>query len=141
MAIRIYIVEDHPVMRRTLVEYLDGSPGMEICGTAASVQEALDEIPASNASVLLVDLSLPNGSGFDLLRGTRGLPGLHSIVLTGQEDPSHVDRAFQAGARGFVLKDTPQEIPVAIKEVMEGRRYLSKTFRDTPGHTVPEAGT
>lgn len=133
MPIRIFIVEDHPVMCKTLVEYLKGFPGMEICGTAGGLQEAMEGIPASNASVLLVDLSLPGGSGFDLLREFRGLPGLHSIVLTGQEDPGCVNRAFEAGAEGYLLKDTPREIPVAIKEVVEGRRYLSRALRSSPG--------
>ena len=127
--IRIYIVEDHPVMRDTLVEYLELSEDLEICGTAASAEEALEALPSADSSLVLVDLSLPGASGLDLLENIRRRWELPCVVLSGHKERSHLERAFRSGARGYLLKGRPEEIPVALRSIMGGEVYLAEPLR------------
>ena len=119
-------MEDHPVMRGTLVEFLEVAGGMEVCGTAESVEEALEEIPSANPTLILLDLSLPDGDGYTLVREIQERWSLPCIVLTGQGGREAVDRAFESGAAGFLRKGRPWEIPEALRRVAGGERYLSE---------------
>ena len=129
MAIRIYVVEDHPIMRETLVEYLKLNDDFELCGVAASGEEALDGLTAARAALVLLDLSLPGRSGLDLLPEIQSNSPIPCIVLSGHREPSYVERALEAGARGYVLKGRPQEIPIAINAVLDGGLYVSESLR------------
>ena len=140
MTIRVYIVEDHPVMRETLVDYLHFTPDIELCGVAASAEEAAREIEGSGANLVLLDLSLPNRSGLDLLDEIRRRWQLPCVILSGHGERSHVERAFAAGANGYVLKGTPQDVPAAIRSVMEGRTFVSESLRKSLGYELDEIG-
>ena len=129
MPIRVYIVEDHPVMRETLVAYLGLSPDIELCGMASTAEEASEQIEASDPSLVLLDLSLPGRSGLDLLSEITQRWQYPCVILSGHGEQGHVGRAFAAGARGYVLKGTPHEVPVAIRSVMDGQVFLSDSLR------------
>lgn len=127
---RVYIVDDHEDMRTVLQLYLDRQPDIEICGTAATGGEALDRLAASGADVALVDLSLPDMSGIDLIREvTRRHPEVRLLVLSGHRSRGHVDAAFAAGARGYVLKDDATDVPRGVREVLDGGSYVSPSIR------------
>jgi len=128
--IRIYIVEDHPVMRDTLVEYLGMDDDLEICGTAADAEKALAGLEEADPSVILLDLSLPGTSGLDLLAEIRERWEVPCVILSGHKEQNHLRRAFQRGARGYLLKGHPDEIRVAIHRVLEGRVYLAEVLRE-----------
>jgi DNA-binding NarL/FixJ family response regulator len=128
MAIRIYIVEDHRAMREMLADFLGRLPDLELCGMAGSGEEALLALPAAKPSVVLVDLSLPGLSGLDLIEEIRARSDCAAIVLSGHRDRSWVGQALAAGARGYVLKGNPREIPDAIRKVLDGRIYLSDSL-------------
>lgn len=130
MSIRVYLVEDHPVMRETLTDYLQLDPEIELCGIASSAEEASADLDRAQPSVILLDLSLPGRSGLDLLEEVQRKSATPCVVLSGHGERRYVDRTFALGARGYVLKGKPQEVPVAIQRVLEGGVFVSETLRD-----------
>ena len=125
MTIRVFVVEDHPVMRETLRDYLGLVPDIEVCGMADSAEAAMRDLPGADAEVLLLDLALPGRSGLDLLGDLAGEDGPVTVVLSGHAERTHVARALEAGADGYVVKGDPSQIPVAIRRAAAGERYLA----------------
>jgi DNA-binding NarL/FixJ family response regulator len=130
MATRVYIVEDNVPLRQALVAYLNGVEDIETCGEAGSCEEAAAALPGVAPSLILLDLSLPGRSGFDLLREVGEKWRIPCVILSGHADRSHVGRAFAAGARGYLLKGGPQEVATAIRRVVAGEIYLSESLRE-----------
>lgn len=128
MVIRVYVVEDHPLMRASLLEYLGLHPDIEVCGVAASTEEALDDLVECDPTVVLVDLALPGRSGLDLLAEVHDRWALPCVVLSGHGEGNHVRKALAAGAVGYVLKGRPGEVPTAIRRAAAGQGYLSATL-------------
>jgi len=125
--IRVLVVDDHPVVRGGLVHLLASRPELKVVGEAASVKEALAVFRAELPDVTLIDLSLPDGDGTEVIAELlREQPAARFIVLsvhTGSED---VYRAIKSGALGYLVKDTGgEEIVAAIRSVHAGRRHLS----------------
>ena len=129
MPTRIYIVEDHPIMRETLQDYLALQPDLEICGMAESAEAASEMLEAASPDLVLVDLSLPGRSGLDLVEEVQQRWGTPCVILSGHGERTYVGRALACGARGYVLKGRPQDLPAAIAHVLEGGTYLSDTLR------------
>lgn len=127
-------------MRETLVDYLRFTPDIELVGVAASAEEAAEQLQDIDASLVLVDLSLPRRSGLDLLEEIGRRWQLPCVILSGHGERSHVERAFAAGARGYVLKGTPQDVPAAIRHVMGGEVFLSDALRRSLGYELGEIG-
>ncbi len=135
VTIRVFVVEDHPVMRETLRDYLALAPDIEVCGMAASAEAAVEDLPGSGAEVVLVDLALPGRSGLDLLGELAGDDAPATVVLSGHAERTHVTRALDAGAGGYVVKGDPGEIPVAIRAAAAGERYLAPSLPAVDGGT------
>lgn len=117
---RIVIVDDHPVVREGLVAALDGKNGIDVAGAFASADEALASSPA--ADVVVLDLELPG------LGGIEAIPHFKApvLVLTAYDADEDIDRAVEAGARGYLLKGAPiAEIERAIAAVARGDSYLA----------------
>lgn len=138
--IRVYIVEDHPVYQETLVDYLGLTEGLELCGVASSAEQAIEELPKAAPAVVLMDLSLPRKSGFDLLDHIQREWGLPCVILSGHGEQGYVERALRAGARGYVLKGRPTEIPLAVHEIMNGRRFVSAALGLPAGYDPDDTG-
>jgi two-component system, NarL family, response regulator DevR len=103
--VRVFLVDDHEVVRRGVAEVLEDDPGITVAGEAGSLAEALARVPAVRPDVVVVDMRLPDGSGADLCRGLRErVPGLRCLVLTSYAEQEALDAAVQAGASGFLLK-------------------------------------
>lgn len=108
--LRVYIVDDHPVVRRGLRSLLDSLPEVEVVGEASTGEEAIDGVPAVDPDVVVMDLNLPGINGIDATRRlVNDAPHLGVLVLTMFEDDESVFAAMRAGARGFVLKGADQE--------------------------------
>ena len=104
-AVRVFLVDDHEVVRRGVAEVLEDDPGLMVAGEAGSVAEALARVPAVRPDVVVLDMRLPDGSGADLCRSLRRrLPGLPCLVLTSYSEPEAREAAIRAGATGFLLK-------------------------------------
>lgn len=116
----VFVVEDHPVMRATLRGLLETQPGLRVVGMVASATEALAQVPLARPDLVLVDLSLPDMSG-DLLvtRLLAQQPDLRTLIVSGHEAELYAATALRAGARGFVMKDDPEALVRAIRELEE----------------------
>jgi DNA-binding NarL/FixJ family response regulator len=124
--IRIFIVDDHPVMRKVLRSLLEREPDLTVCGEAATAQAALVHADQSEPDLVLIDVSLPGMSGIELARELKARhPNLPLAMFSGHNTESHVDQAFQAGVSGYILKERANELPLAIRQIMRGERYLS----------------
>ena len=124
--IRIFIVEDHHVVRMGLQAMLRGEPDMAIAGAAASGAEALRTLKDLAVDVLLTDLRIPDMSGVNLLTELAKLrPALRTAVLTNYHSDEDVFSAVKAGARAYILKSaTMEEILDAIRTVHSGARWI-----------------
>jgi two-component system, NarL family, response regulator len=130
--IRIFIVDDHPVVLAGLASMLGTQAGIEVVGSASSGEETLELLPTRSAHLLLLDLRMPGMNGLDTLHALRrsGI-SIRTIVLTSYALDEDIYRAVQAGAQGYLLKDAPQaEMLEAIRSVHSGRRYLPQAIAD-----------
>ena len=125
--IRLLLVDDHPLVRDGLRARLEVVPGFEVVGEAGNADEALAQMAALRPSLVLMDVGMKDVNGIDL---TAMLlvrePALQVLMLSMYDNPEYVQRAMQAGARGYVLKDAPaSEIIAAIEAVAGGGTFLS----------------
>jgi DNA-binding NarL/FixJ family response regulator len=103
--VRVFLVDDHEVVRRGVAEVLEDDPGITVAGEAGSVAEALVRVPAVRPDIVVIDMRLPDGDGAELCRALRDrVPGLRCLVLTSYSEQDALDAAIRAGASGFLLK-------------------------------------
>lgn len=124
--IRIFIVEDHHVVRMGLQAMLRGEPDMAVVGTAASAEEALRTLEATETDIVLTDLRMPDMSGVELLARLATVhPDVRAAVLTNYHSDEDVFNAIKAGAKAYILKSaTMEEILAAIRAVHAGSRWI-----------------
>jgi DNA-binding NarL/FixJ family response regulator len=104
--IRVFLVDDHEIVRRGLAQLMTAQSDLEIVGEAGTVRQAAGRIQATHPDVVVLDVRLPDGSGIDLCRDLRShTPDLACLMLTAYDDDSAVSAAVLAGAAGYVLKD------------------------------------
>lgn len=131
MAHRIYIIEDHAIMRDMIREFLESENDLQVCGSAATAEAAFADLEHLDADLILVDTSLPHMSGIELVSALwQRSPGVRCLMYSGHREPSYVEQALEAGASGYVLKGSPSELPRAIRQVMGGERYVSEILAD-----------
>ena len=104
--IRVFLVDDHEIVRRGLAGLVGAQPDMEVVGEAATARQSLGRIEATQPDVAVLDVRLPDGSGIDVCRDVRSrLPSVACLILTAYDDDTAVSAAVLAGAAGYVLKD------------------------------------
>jgi len=125
--IRIFLVDDHPLVREWLGTLLRLQPGLELCGEADAPAPALAAIMARPPDIAIVDLSFRRGSGLELIKNLRvQVPSVRILVLSMHEEIGDIERAFRAGALGYVMKrESTGQIVAAIREVHAGRIYAN----------------
>jgi two-component system response regulator NreC len=125
--IRVFIVDDHAVLRAGLRMLLSAQPDMVVAGEASSGEEALTRILELNPAVVTLDLSLPGGGGFPVLERLRKeCPQVRVLVLTMHDDPAYFRRVLEAGGAGYVVKSAPEtEVVAAIRAVHQGRAFFN----------------
>lgn len=126
--IRVFVVDDHEVVREGLVRMLSRLPDIEIVGTAGSGEEAIEKVPYLAPNVVLLDLRLPGVQGLEVLRTLMTLTDPPRVlVLTVHDDEDLVLGASRLGAMGYVLKNTSRsELATAIRRVAAGGHYFSE---------------
>lgn len=131
MSLRVFIVEDHPVVREGYVMLLDGAPGLDLVGTAETGEEALTAVPAAAPDVVAVDLQLPGMSGLEVVKHLRALEDAPSIlVVSAHEEAIYAERAFEAGADGYLTKsEAARRLTDAVQTVGDGRSYVSESVQ------------
>ncbi|MGY4829603.1 response regulator [Sphaerotilaceae bacterium SBD11-9] len=124
---RIAIVDDHPLVRDGLKLRLSSQPGLELVGEADNAANALTLVEQQTPDLVLMDVGMKGTNGIDLTAQLlQRHPSLRVLMLSMYDNPEYVNRAIQAGARGYVLKDAPSgEILDAIDAITAGRTYLS----------------
>ncbi|MCU1647263.1 MAG: response regulator transcription factor [Nocardia sp.] len=124
--INVFLVDDHEIVRRGLIDLLEGDPELTVVGEAGNVAEALARIPALRPDVAVLDVRLPDGNGIELCRELLDkLDDLRCLILTSFTDEQAMMDAILAGASGYVVKDIKgMELAKAIKEVGSGRSLL-----------------
>lgn len=126
MPIRVFLVDDHELVRRGLSDLFESEPDIEVAGEAASVPEALTRIPASNTDVAVLDVRIGAGDGVELCRELKSIrPELNCLMLTSFDDDEALFNAIMAGASGFVLKQVlGADLLDAIRTVAAGGSLL-----------------
>jgi DNA-binding NarL/FixJ family response regulator len=124
--VRVFLVDDHEVVRRGLIDLLSADADLEVVGEAGSVAQALARIPAVRPDVAVLDVQLPDGNGIELCRDLLSeMAGLRCLMLTSFTSDEAMLDAILAGASGYVIKDiTGMQLAEAIKEVGAGRSLL-----------------
>jgi two-component system response regulator DevR len=127
---RLFLLDDHEIVRRGLRELLEAEDDFEIVGEASTVEEAVTRVPATRPDVALLDVRLPDGSGVEACRDLRGMdPELRCIMLTSYADDEALFDAIMAGASGYVLKQVRGvELIDGIRRVAAGHSLLDPTL-------------
>ena len=125
--IRVFLVDDHEIVRRGIAELIDREDDLEVVGEAAAARGTLARIAATRPDVAVLDVKLPDGSGIDLCRAIRSAhPDLPCLMLTAYDDDEASQSAVLAGAAGYVLKDIRgQKLVEAIRTVAAGGSLIS----------------
>ena len=124
--IRVFSVDDHPLLREGIAALVNNQPDMELVGEAATGAEAIQQFKEHEPDVTLLDLRLPDMSGIDVLIAIRSeFPEARLVMLTTFEGDVEVQRALQAGARGYLLKNMPpSELLEVIRQVHAGKKRI-----------------
>jgi DNA-binding NarL/FixJ family response regulator len=126
MATRVFLLDDHEVVRRGLRELLESEDDIEVVGGASTAEEALGRIPATSPDVAVLDVRLPDGNGVEVCREIRDRrPGIQCLMLTSFADDEALFSAIMAGAAGYVLKQVKgSELVDAVRRVARGESLL-----------------
>jgi two-component system, NarL family, invasion response regulator UvrY len=128
--IRVFIVDDHAIVREG-VRRIIGVPGdMEVAGEAANGEAALETLATLGCDVVLLDLALPGIDGLDVLRALKArIPALPVLILSIYPEEDYAFMAYKEGAAGYLTKESlPAELIDAIRKVAQGKRYISDSF-------------
>lgn len=130
--INIVIADDHKLFRNGMKALIKPGEDMAIIGEASDAKELLELLQKIKADVLLLDISLPSGSGLDLLEKVKAqFPALKCIMLTMHEERQYVMQSLKKGADGYLLKEADEtELKEAIRQVHEGKKYFKNKISD-----------
>ncbi len=125
---RILIVDDHDIVRNGMAQLVAQEKDLEVCGQAGSVREALTRVEELSPDLVIIDISLKDGSGLELIKSLRAVYAeLRLLVLSMHDASLYAERALRAGAHGYVMKEEPSETIIkAIRVVLKGEIYLSE---------------
>jgi DNA-binding NarL/FixJ family response regulator len=126
--VRVLLVDDHPVMRQGMGAIINEEPDLVVCGEADGVRSAIATADETQPDVALIDLSILDGDGLELIREMkRRFPEVRTLVLSMYEETVYAERAMRAGARGYVMKaEAAKTVMAAIRTVLRGEVYLSE---------------
>lgn len=124
---RILLIDDHPIMRHGLAQLIRAESDLEVCAEAGSAAEGLTLIEARKPDLVIVDLTLPDKHGLELIKDIQALhPATLILVLSMHDEALYAERALRAGARGYVMKETAADNLIkACRRVLDGGIYLS----------------
>ena len=125
---RVFIVDDHPMMRQGLAQIIGPEPDLAICGEAENAEQALDSIGVCKPDLVLADISLPGKNGLELIKDFQALqPGLPVLVISMHDESLYAERVLRAGGRGYIMKqEGGKKLILAIRQVLEGKIYVSE---------------
>ena len=128
--LRVFILDDHELVRRGLIDLLRTAPDMEVVGEAGNAVDALHRIPAAAPDVALLDARLPDGNGIDVCREIRStMPSVRCLILTSYDDDDALFAAVMAGASGYLLKQVGgSDVLAGIRIVAQGKSLIDPSL-------------
>ncbi len=140
MPISVFIADDHAIVREGLVTLLAAQADIEVVGSASNGREALAQVPQLLPRVVILDISMPELDGIETTRQVLAkVPGTLIVILSMHSGAQHVFHALEAGARGYLLKESAaKEIIDAVRAVDAGRRYLSSKVAEIVAQGVSD---
>jgi DNA-binding NarL/FixJ family response regulator len=141
--LRVFIVDDHPIVRKGLTELINGEPDMTVCGESDSPGVAFELIRIEHPDVAVVDLSLGMENGLRLVKQLDASPpAVRILILSMHEETLHAERALAAGAKGYIMKhEAMHSLIAAIKCVASGKTYVSPQMSERIVARVTGRGT
>jgi len=146
---RVFIVDDHPIFQKGLTQLIDSEVDLLVGGHATEPQEALQALQKSRFDLAIVDLSLEDGNGLELVKMLKDrLPKLPILILSAHDESLYAERSLHAGARGYIMKrEAVEKLLGAIRQILRGEIYVSEplklkmleklTVHPTPAGTSP----
>jgi len=125
---RILVLEEHPLLRHGIIDYLDSQPDLIVCGEADNIRDARNKIAEHKPHLLLTALRLGTGDSLEFVKALKTeRPGLLILVYSAFEEIIFAERALRGGADGYVMKKAPkEELVAAIREILSGNIYVSR---------------
>src|SRR5262245_63651711 len=132
---RVLIVDDHPIVRQGLRRMIETEPDLVVCGEVRTEREARTAIRALSPDVVIVDISLAQGDGLELVRDVHAQqPELPMLVLSMHDELIYAERLLAAGAMGYIMKQAASDqLLVALRRVLAGERYVSESLAEALG--------
>lgn len=133
MSIKIFLADDHTIIRDGLRFILEANKDITVVGSASSGNEAVRQVQKLNPDLVLMDISMPGLNGIEATAQIRDIsPSTRVIILSMHHTTEHIYRALKAGAQGYLLKESAgQEVVEAVRTVLKGHRYLSRRIEET----------
>ncbi|MGJ0558333.1 response regulator [Methylocystis sp.] len=145
--IRVYLLDDHEIVRQGIRTFLESSGDIEVVGESGSAQDATNRIPALKPDVAILDARLPDGSGIEVCRAVRSVdPSINALILTSYDDDEALFAAIMAGAAGYVLKEIRSaDLLETVRRVAAGQSMIDPALTArvlervrNPSTTAPE---
>jgi DNA-binding NarL/FixJ family response regulator len=140
---RVLIVDDHPIVRQGLRRMIEPEPDLVVCGEVQTEREARTAIRALAPDVVIVDISLAQGDGLELVRDVHAQqPELPMLVLSMHDELIYAERLLAAGASGYIMKQAASDqLLIALRQVLAGGQYLSESLAGNLGRAEGSAGS
>ncbi|MBN11665.1 MAG: DNA-binding response regulator [Opitutaceae bacterium] len=138
MTTRIYIVDDHPLVRHGLCQIVANEADMEICGEAEDSPAAIRGVGEANPDAIIVDISLKGANGLELIKNLKAIhEDIPILVFSMHDETIYAQRALRAGAKAYVMKkESPSKVVDAIRKIIQGEIYVSPSVADQVLHQI-----
>ncbi len=129
---KILVVDDHPIVRRGLMQMISREPNFQVCCQAEDAPQAMRFIETCDHDAAIIDISLKGSSGIELIKNIRSQKNhIPILVLSMHEESVYAERSLRAGANGYVMKhEAPDKVMQAIREIIDGKLYVSDNVAD-----------
>ena len=129
---KVFLVDDHPLVREWLTNLINRQPDLAVCGESESAQSALQAIAAARPEVAIVDVSLKDSSGIELIKSLKlSHPEVAVLVLSMHDESLYAERALRAGAKGYIMKrETTRKVIEGIRQILDGKVFVSDSVKE-----------
>jgi DNA-binding NarL/FixJ family response regulator len=135
---KVFLVDDHPLVREWLSQLIQREDDLAVCGEAEDTQEALNKIEETKPDIVVADISLKNTHGLELVKDLQARhPTLPVLVLSMHDESLYAERVLRAGARGYITKqEATKRILQAVRQVLSGQIYISEKMASRMVHKM-----
>ncbi|HLD49611.1 MAG TPA: response regulator transcription factor [bacterium] len=129
---KVFILDDHPILRHGLAQLINQQRGLEVCGEASGAEEAFAGIETEKPDIVVVDISLDGPNGIEFIKEAKEQhPDMLFLVHSMHDESLYAERALRAGARGYIMKqESPEKMVQAIRRILSGQIYMSDAMME-----------